>query len=103
MASMKPVDLIARVFEKTLNSSCQDVLIIVPPFAGIDRPALGVHLLQAEAKRAGFDVTILYANLLFAQYIGTSAYNVICDAWAANLIGESCFRSAAFGYLPPWI
>ena len=102
MASMKPVDSIARVFEKTLNSSCQDVLIIVPPFAGIDRPALGVHLLQAEAKRAGFDVTILYANLLFAQYIGTSAYNVICYASAANLIGESCFRSAAFGYLPPW-
>jgi hypothetical protein len=99
---MKPADSIAQIIQETLNPGRQDVLLIVPPFAGIDRPALGVHLLQAEAKRAGFEVSILYTNLLFAQYIGTSTYNAICYASATNLIGESCFRSAAFDDLPPW-
>jgi ribosomal peptide maturation radical SAM protein 1 len=97
---MKPVDSIMQVIQEALNTRRQDALIIVPPFAGIDRPALGVHLLQAEAKRAGFEVSILYANLLFAQYIGTATYDAICYASATNLVGESCFRSAAFGDLP---
>ena len=50
-----------------------DALIIVPPFAALERPALGPHLLQACAKAAGFEVRILYANLLLAAEIGELA------------------------------
>jgi hypothetical protein len=31
-----------------------DALLIVPPFGGVDRPNLGVHLLQAECPSSEF-------------------------------------------------
>src|SRR5438874_404044 len=55
-----------------------EAIIVVPPFAGIDRPCLAVHLLQACAKDRGINVGVVYANLMLAREIGESVYSSLC-------------------------
>lgn len=74
-----------------------DALLILPPFAGIDRPSFGLHLLQALARREGFRVSVLYANIHFAREIGERLYNDICYGDTGQLNGEKVFAAAAFG------
>jgi hypothetical protein len=61
-----------------LNSLLRDgdALIVVPPFAGLDRPSLAAHVLQACAAAAGIRVDVLYANLLLGAQIGELNYQV---------------------------
>lgn len=87
-----------RAFE--LLSTESDAIIIVPPFADIYRPSLGVHLLQAAAQRAGLRVQVVYANLLFAALSGEDLYQAISNRNYSWLWGERIFAGAAFG-LPP--
>lgn len=81
----------------SIGSGC--ALIIVPPFAGLRWPSLGVHLLEACAARAGFGVRVLYANLALAAAIGEETYEAIgCFGRDADeLIGERFFAAAAYG------
>jgi ribosomal peptide maturation radical SAM protein 1 len=72
-----------------------DVLLVMPPFGGIDRPSLGLHLLQACAREAGFRVSVLYANLLLAAEMGYDLYEAICYAPTSDLLGERLFSSVA--------
>lgn len=72
-------------------------LLIVSPFAGVDRPSLGLHLLQACAKQAGFEVGIFYANLFLAHRIGHALYKAISYAPTFWLLGERFFAEAAYG------
>lgn len=74
-----------------------DVLIVVPPFAGVDRPSLAAHTLQACARKAGLRVSVLYANLAFAREIGDTNYEGICFGDSTALLGERFFAAAAFG------
>ena len=74
-----------------------DVLLILPPFAGIDRPSLGLHTLQACAAIRGHAVRVLYANVLFAQILGEVKYESLCYAPTSDLLGERIFAVAAFG------
>lgn len=90
---MLPTDLAKHLPEA-------DALIIVPPFAGIDRPSLGAHVLQACAREKGFEVRILYANLLLAAKIGELDYEAICFASTSNLLGERYFAHAAYDVSP---
>src|SRR5260221_202598 len=78
-------------------SSASPVLIVLPPFLGIDRPYLGLHTLQACARRAGFDVGVVYANVSFAAEIGKDLYNEICYAGPEELLGEQVFSVEAYG------
>jgi ribosomal peptide maturation radical SAM protein 1 len=73
-----------------------DALIIVPPFASMIRPSMGVHLLQSCAREAGFKVEILYANLILAAEIGEELYEKICYSTTNSLTGERIFSSAAY-------
>jgi ribosomal peptide maturation radical SAM protein 1 len=84
-------------------------IIVVPPFAGLDRPSLGAHLLQACAADAGVRVSVLYANLLLGSEIGELNYQAISYAASGALLGERFFAAAAYdtppfghdtGYLP---
>lgn len=75
-------------------------VILFPPFGGLDRPALGPHILQACAREVGFEVTVLYANLLFAQRAGYSEYADISLANPSSLVGERMFARAAHGISP---
>jgi ribosomal peptide maturation radical SAM protein 1 len=79
-----------------------DALIIVPPFASLELPSLGAHLLQACAKGAGLDVRLLYANLVFAASFSEETYDGISCGYqtTAELIGERFFAAAAYGRPP---
>jgi hypothetical protein len=43
-----------------------DVLIVVLPFGSLTIPSLAPHTLQSCARQAGFEVDVLYANVLIA-------------------------------------
>lgn len=70
-----------------------DVLLVVPPFAKIDWPSLGLHILQACAKKAGFTVNVFYANLAMAAWISEETYQLIADT---KLLGEAIFSRSAY-------
>lgn len=74
-----------------------DVLLIVPPFAGLDRPSLGAHVLQACASQAGYDVFVFYANIYLAREVGELNFESICYAPSSDLSGERFFARAAYG------
>ena len=77
-----------------------DVLLIVPPFHVLKHPSMGVHLLQACGREAGFRVRVLYANILLASMIGEETYAKISSAPVGSFAGERFFARCAFG-LPP--
>src|SRR5437016_4262676 len=92
--------LMASAFQLRSLLGRAEVVIVVPPFAGIDRPCLAAHLLQACARRRGFNVRVIYASLLLAREIGESAYSAICYAPTFHLVGESFFAPVAFDTRP---
>lgn len=73
-----------------------DALLIAPPFAGFERPSLGLHVLQSVARAAGFKVDILNANVHFAAAYGENPYTDICYAPTGILSGEKFFAPVAF-------
>ncbi|MBW2257298.1 MAG: RiPP maturation radical SAM C-methyltransferase, partial [Deltaproteobacteria bacterium] len=77
-----------------------DCLLVVPPLAHLTWPALGVHLLQACAREAGFRVAILYMNAAYADRVGPVAYAGLCNAPVHWLLGERLFARAAHGAPP---
>src|SRR5689334_8102376 len=90
----------------SLDASCLheivgdgEILIIVPPFATLDRPSLAAHLLQACAGAAGFQVRVFYANLAFAEAIGVDAYTSVSNAPTFAMLGERLFARSAHGEL----
>lgn len=76
------------------------IVLIVPPFHWINRPHLGVHLLQGIARRAGVEAKVIYANILYASRIGQGAYDAITNMNYWMFAGERLFARAAYG-LPP--
>lgn len=74
-----------------------DALLVIPPFAGLDRPSLAAHLLQACAAQGGKRVRVLYANLALAGVIGETKYQAIAYAPTSALLGERFFARAAYG------
>jgi ribosomal peptide maturation radical SAM protein 1 len=81
----------------TRSLSPARVLLVVPPFDGLDLPSLAVHLLQACARKRGFDVSVFYANLALASLIGESNYEVLCNGPVTGLFGERFFAHLAYG------
>jgi ribosomal peptide maturation radical SAM protein 1 len=75
-----------------------DVVFAVLPFADVDRPAIGVSLLKAEADRLGFDTAIAYCNFDLAETIGIELYNHISESLPSeSLVGEWFFADVLFG------
>jgi ribosomal peptide maturation radical SAM protein 1 len=85
---------------RELSARTCDALIIVPPFFELRYPSLGVHVLQACARAAGFRVHAFYANLLFASHIGLPSYTTLAKAPPDTFLGERLFARAAYG-VPP--
>jgi ribosomal peptide maturation radical SAM protein 1 len=73
-----------------------DALLILPPFAGYERPSLGLHILQAVARAEGLKVDILYANAHFAGIFTEDRYTSVCYAPTGILSGEKVFAPVAF-------
>lgn len=80
-----------------------DVVFVVMPFADISRPAMGVSLLAAETKAAGYSARIAYPNIDFAQTLGAALYQTIASSYPPELlVGEWVFADAVFGdEIPP--
>jgi ribosomal peptide maturation radical SAM protein 1 len=73
------------------------IVLIVPPFHWSTRPAIGVHLLQAIARRAGVETQVLYANLSFAGRVGYRTYQTLATVQYGTFLGERLFARAAYG------
>lgn len=88
-----------------------DLLLTVLPFGDIQAPAIGVGLLAAEAREAGFTVEVMYPAFDLAETVGRDLYlalagygdhSSVADAPPTeNLIGEWFFAEAAFGDRAP--
>ena len=75
-----------------------DVLFAVLPFADINRPLIGVSLLQAAARENNIDSQIEYFNLDLAEQIGLGVYDAIANSLVSNaLVGEWFFADLVFG------
>ena len=93
------------------GQNSMDILFAVSPFTDIEHPAIGVSLLQAQLKRAGFSSKICYFNLDLAERIGLRLYNwlSLCGdqpllgttAPAESMIGEWFFADLVFGHQIP--
>jgi ribosomal peptide maturation radical SAM protein 1 len=70
--------------------------IVIPPFASIDRPALGPHLLKAAAAGIGWNVDILYANAEFAALVSANLYKSVASSPPTWFMGERVFARAAW-------
>jgi ribosomal peptide maturation radical SAM protein 1 len=77
-----------------------DILLIVPPFGGLNIPSLGVHLLQQYARQEGIELKVLYANMILAAMIGEKHYLDVCQAPTSFLLGERLFAASLFGTPP---
>lgn len=85
----------------TLNLEAADALFIVPPFASIEQPSIGVHLLQAILRRAGYSVRVLYGNLALAALIGEDVYTKVTTSGRPEMVRERFFSTQAYGVAPP--
>jgi ribosomal peptide maturation radical SAM protein 1 len=94
---MKSFDAATQILRDIEGVACPEILIIVPPFGGLDRPNLGVHILQAIAQRKGVKLAVFYANLLLAMELGQKQYLAVSPGRTSKLYGESVFAKAAFG------
>jgi ribosomal peptide maturation radical SAM protein 1 len=80
-----------------------DLVFVVMPFADVERPAIGVSLLQPAARAAGWSSAIEYCNIAFAEVIGSELYSTISDGLAPDVLaGEWIFADDVFGdRIPP--
>lgn len=73
-----------------------DVCLVNMPFCGVTRPSLALGLLQAALGQSQIRVRSLYANLLFAEKIGSEMYSFSEMAASNAGLGEWIFRLSAF-------
>jgi ribosomal peptide maturation radical SAM protein 1 len=90
---------VKNIFEllNTCNIKDAKCMIIVPPFAQVDMPNLGVHILQGLARKQGVEVEIIYSNLFFASMIGLERYDILSHPPFNFLFGERVFSRSAHG------
>lgn len=77
-----------------------DAVLVVPPFARLDMPHLGVELLAACARRAGHRVEVWYAGFSLAAELGHEVYHALSEAISPEMYGERVFAEAAWGSPP---
>jgi len=92
-----------QLLKKKLNSTLKgaDILLIVPPFSRSCKGAmLEPHSLQALAREQGFQVEVLYLNVLLASLLGVELSEEISNTPRYSLMGDRLFSRSAYG-LPP--
>jgi ribosomal peptide maturation radical SAM protein 1 len=76
------------------------ILLVSMPFAGLERPAIGISLLKAGLAERGVEVAIRYLNWELAAQIGFDTYRFITD-WKVvphqAFVGEWLFTEALYG------
>ncbi len=79
-----------------LFSDFSEVVLVNMPYASVERPSIGLSILQSALKNHGVDSRIIYGNLLFAEKIGPHLYDVIDKRTSPTLAGEWTFSPACF-------
>lgn len=73
-----------------------DLCLVVPPFAQVDRPSLGVGILAAACRDRGLSVRSLYANVLLAKRTGYSVYANVALSGRTYSTGDQLFVGHAY-------
>lgn len=74
------------------------ILLIQPPFWGVNSPSIGLSYLKASLLAAGMDAELLYSNLDFAHRIGREDYDTIQARLPVDLLfGDLVFGAALQG------
>ena len=73
-----------------------DLCLVVPPFAQVETPTLGVAILAAACRARGMRVAVVHANLILAARVGYPAYRGIANSNVASLLGERLFQPYAY-------
>lgn len=79
-----------------------NITLVVPPWTIIETPNLGVHLIQAYAKKKNIDISVFYADQLFAKKIGLEKYHYLSESLVSQyeLLQERLFAKAAYPEMP---
>jgi ribosomal peptide maturation radical SAM protein 1 len=85
-----------RAPETAGQATGSGIVLVVPPFHGPARPALGLSLFKANLEARGLRAEVLYLNLLFARRIGLELYERISFGVFAPLAGEMIFSQVLF-------
>lgn len=84
----------------TASAGTKGILLISMPFAGLERPAIGISLLKAGLAERGVEVDIRYLNWDLAGQLGFDTYGFITD-WKVvphqAFVGEWLFTEALYG------
>jgi ribosomal peptide maturation radical SAM protein 1 len=74
------------------------VTLVHMPWGSLERPALGVSLLQAGLRRRGVECDVRYLNMTFADAIGVAHYQRVShDLPHVAFVGEWLFSEALYG------
>jgi len=80
------------------HTTFPDVVFAALPFADIQRPVIGVSLLQAGLRNRGFHSQIEYFNIALAELIGSETYHLLANSLPPDcLAGEWFFADLVFG------
>jgi ribosomal peptide maturation radical SAM protein 1 len=84
----------------TTAAGTDGILLISMPFAGLERPAIGISLLKAGLAERGVEADIRYLNWDLASQLGFDTYCFITD-WKVvphqAFVGEWLFTEALYG------
>lgn len=73
-----------------------DLCLVVPPFAQVETPTLGVAILAAACRARGMRVAAVHANLMLAARTGYPVYRGVANSNVASLLGERLFLPHAY-------
>jgi ribosomal peptide maturation radical SAM protein 1 len=91
----------ARISEGTTHQAHGRVLLLSMPFHALERPSLGLGLLQAGLRRLGEGCDVRYLGLRFAEFIGLEEYLWVHGGLPYTAFaGDWIFTSALYGERP---
>lgn len=77
------------------------VVLVNMPYSAVHRPSIALAILKAALQGSGIPTRVLYANMLFAEVIGTHPYDLISKSYSHHLAGEWTFSPVAFPDFEP--
>ena len=80
----------------SITGASTDILLVLMPYASVERASLAIGSLASGLRCAGLDADSDYPNLRFADLIGLDAYESINTSPIFYQIGEWSFSQAAF-------
>ena len=62
------------------------ILLVQPPFWGVNSPSIGLSYLRAALRDAGLEADIFYSNLDYANLIGRELYGIVQTQLPVDLL-----------------